>query len=285
MPGTLSSCELPFCGACLRTGALLQVGAQPHARVQSGEERVLHDDAGQREDQVFVRGVGDRAAEDVREQQHEHHRLDAEVHQLERVVLDLDQGAPGQREGLLYPLDGADPGGQRRHGDRHGCCAHRALLSLGTCMSWVSGAPSAASSSARWPVSDRNTPSRLEPRKVSSAISTPASSSCRTTAGSTAGSGTGAVTIVLLTSGAASVNSVTMEMTAGRSTGWVGRTARICAPVRALSSCGVPVAITVPWSTTAISIARWSASSRYCVVSSTVTPVAVRPRTMSHISL
>jgi hypothetical protein len=81
------------------------------------------------------------------------------------------------------------------------------------------------------------------------------------------------------------VIAATTAVTAGTSAGRLGRTARVSAPVRALSSAGVPVAITVPWSMTAISLASWSASSRYWVVSSTVTPVAVRPRTMSHISL
>jgi hypothetical protein len=51
------------------------------------------------------------------------------------------------------------------------------------------------------------------------------------------------------------------------------------------SSSGVPVAITLPWSITTMSWANWSASSKYCVVSSTVTPSAVRVRTMSQTSL
>jgi hypothetical protein len=71
----------------------------------------------------------------------------------------------------------------------------------------------------------------------------------------------------------------------GRSAGRAGRKLRVSAPVRALSSSGVPVAITVPWSTTAIWSARMPASSRYWVVRSTVTPVAARPRTTSHVSL
>ena len=43
-------------------------------------------------------------------------------------------------------------------------------------------------------------------------------------------------------------------------------------PTRALSSSGVPSAMTRPRSTTLIRSASWSASSRYCVVSSTVVP-------------
>ena len=55
-------------------------------------------------------------------------------------------------------------------------------------------------------------------------------------------------------------------------------------PTEALSSAGVPSAITVPPSMTAIRLASWSASSRYCVVSSSVVPSATSSRTMSHMS-
>ena len=44
-------------------------------------------------------------------------------------------------------------------------------------------------------------------------------------------------------------------------------------PTRAFSSSAVPSAMTRPWSMTAMRSARRSASSRYCVVSSTVVPV------------
>src|SRR5205814_887656 len=153
--------------------------------VQRREQGVLHDDPGQREHQVLVRRAGDRAAEHVREQQDEHHRLDAEVHQLQRVVLDLYQRPPGQRKRLAQPLNGTHPNRQ---------CSHATL-------------PSSSRASARRPVSDRNTSSRLEPRRASSATSTPASSSRRTSAGSTAGSATAALTVVSRTSGAAARSS------------------------------------------------------------------------------
>ena len=51
-----------------------------------------------------------------------------------------------------------------------------------------------------------------------------------------------------------------------------------------LSSAGVPSATIRPPSRTATRWASWSASSRYCVVSRTVTPSATSPRTMSHIA-
>ena len=44
----------------------------------------------------------------------------------------------------------------------------------------------------------------------------------------------------------------------------------------------MPSAITVPWSITTIWSASRSASSRYCVVSSTVVPAATRPSIVSH---
>ena len=53
-------------------------------------------------------------------------------------------------------------------------------------------------------------------------------------------------------------------------------------PTDALSSPGVPSAITRPWSITAIRVASWSASSRYCVHSSTVVPWPTSARMMSH---
>ena len=53
-------------------------------------------------------------------------------------------------------------------------------------------------------------------------------------------------------------------------------------PTRALSSSAVPSAITMPWSMTAMRSASRSASSRYCVVSSTVVPSATSSSIVSH---
>ena len=52
-----------------------------------------------------------------------------------------------------------------------------------------------------------------------------------------------------------------------------GPAARRC-PTDAFSWPGVPSAITLPWSITAIPSASWSASSRYCVQSRIVVPAA-----------
>src|SRR5262249_10190375 len=147
---------------------------------------------GQREGKVVVRRAGDRPAEDVREQQHEYDRLDAEVDQLERVVLDLHQAAPGQAERLLYRAHATDSLRRLAHAtDSLRKLAHAALLSS-------SGLPAGW---ARCPVRVRKTSSRLALRRLSSATRTPASSSRRTTAGSTAGSATGAVTTLPRRSG------------------------------------------------------------------------------------
>ena len=57
-----------------------------------------------------------------------------------------------------------------------------------------------------------------------------------------------------------------------RSPAWETVTTRAAAPDWSLSSSGVPSAMTVPRSITTMLSASWSASSRYCVVSSRVVP-------------
>ena len=137
----------------------------PNAGGHGGEEGVLHDDAGQRELQVLARGAGDRPAEDVREEQHEHHRLDAQVEQLHRVVLDLHQAAPGQGERCAAA---------RRRGPSRRAGASGAAVTVAAVMpdpfQFDVGRPSC---SARWPVRERKTSSRLEPRSASSATVDP----------------------------------------------------------------------------------------------------------------
>ena len=54
------------------------------------------------------------------------------------------------------------------------------------------------------------------------------------------------------------------------------------APARLLELGGVPSAMTLPWSTTTIRSASSSASSRYCVVSRTVTPSPISSRMACH---
>ena len=62
-----------------------------------------------------------------------------------------------------------------------------------------------------------------------------------------------------------------------------GVTSSTCRPAPALSSSGVPVAMTRPWSMTTMSCASWSASSRYWVVRKMVTPSATSSRMIDHI--
>ncbi len=113
----------------------------------------------------------------------------------------------------------------------------------------------------------------------------PASSSRRSTAGTTAGSVTAAVTrpVSVRTSGVAPAISATTAAIWPVRARSAARTTRVWPPVLALSSAGVPAATTRPWSITAIWLASSSASSRYCVVSSTVAPAATTPRMVSHI--
>jgi DNA-binding SARP family transcriptional activator len=77
---------------------LADVGVQRHGRVQRQEQCALRDDPGQAELEVGGRRAGHRAAEHVGKQQHEHQRLQAEVHQLHRAVPDLDQVSPRDGE-------------------------------------------------------------------------------------------------------------------------------------------------------------------------------------------
>ena len=62
----------------------------------------------------------------------------------------------------------------------------------------------------------------------------------------------------------------------GRCSGSSRRTCSAPEPTDALSWPGVPSAITLPWSITAIPSASWSASSRYCVQSRIVVPSAAQ---------
>ena len=69
----------------------------------------------------------------------------------------------------------------------------------------------------------------------------------------------------------------------GRSAGSTSCSWSVERPTDDLSSSAVPSATLRPWSITAIRSASWSASSRYCVVSSTVLPSATSSRMVSHI--
>ena len=104
--------------------------------------------------------------------------------------------------------------------------------------------------------------------------------------GSAAASATGADTRPARGSavGSAPVYRASISATAASWPGSAGATSSTCPPVLAFSSSGVPVATTRPWSMTTTSLARWSASSRYWVVSKTVTPSAASSRISAHTS-
>ena len=69
---------------------------------------------------------------------------------------------------------------------------------------------------------------------------------------------------------------------ASRSAALVSVTTTLALPARSLSCVGVPAAMTLPLSTTTISSARLSASSRYCVVRTSVVPSVTSSRSTSH---
>src|SRR5512132_306310 len=158
----------------------------------------------------------------------------------------------------------------------------------------VLGAHAAASSaacrrsdggaSAGRPVRARNTSSRLGRRSPRSTTPILASSRRRTATGSQAGSGMG--TLIWRTSGSTvawlPVRPVSRAAARSRSVGSAGRTSRTCPPILPLSSSGIPVAMTCPWSITAMWWVSWSASSMYWVVSRTVVSSATSSRITAH---
>ena len=131
------------------------------------------------------------------------------------------------------------------------------------------------------------TSSRLASRSASSVTSI--RSACRPliTAGRAWASSTGTDSrpgSSSVLTGARPTAAATIPVTRVRSAGSAGRTSRVCWPILAFSSAAVPVAITRPWSMTAIWLASRSASSRYCVVSSTVVPSATSALIIAHTS-
>ncbi len=132
-------------------------------------------------------------------------------------------------------------------------------------------------------MSEKNTSSSDGWRTSMLSTSTPAASSARTTA--------------VASPGAASTPALSRKpssstWTRPATSGAIAATASGCAAasvtsrwalrLACLSSSGVPSAMTRPWSTTTMRWARASASSRYCVVSSTVTPSPSSSRMASH---
>lgn len=131
----------------------------------------------------------------------------------------------------------------------------------------------------------KNTSSRLGNRSESSLTPIPVASSRRMVSEKAASESTGTVRAPGLgDSGSRKATVRRIPATSSSRSGFLGWTAMAWPPTTCLSSAGVPCAMTRPWSMTATSSASASASSRYWVVSSTVTPSAVIERTMRHTS-
>src|SRR4029078_5051104 len=186
----------------------------------------------------------DRAAEDVREQHDEHDRLeDREDRQL-RDAWHALEGAPRDDE----PVGG---GGRKTAHD----------------------SSSAGSSAAACPVSVRKTSSSVGRRKAMSSIPMPASPSARTTPTSCCAPPSGEmVSRFVRSSSAAEPSGASTPAASGRRARSCTTTSMRSPPNWDLSSAAVPRAQIRPGSTTAISSASSSASSRYCVVRSSVFP-------------
>jgi predicted ATPase/DNA-binding SARP family transcriptional activator len=98
------------------------------AGAQRREHHAQHQDPRQLELQVPVRASGDRAAEHVGEQHQEHDRVQAQPEHVLHVGPDLQDAAPGQREGVPQTAARAEPAGRGRE-VRHYDGGHRLVSS------------------------------------------------------------------------------------------------------------------------------------------------------------
>ena len=234
--------------------------------VVNGRKHTLWTGAGQGELQVLAAGTGDRAAEDVDEQHEEHDRLDRHLHELLGRRLDVQQVPPGDRERVRDDV----------------AVRGRAMVTVLMPASFRRARrrrPSRAGStrSARWPVSARKTSSRLGRRSDRSSTAMPASSRRGTAVPSAARSSMRQRDDLPVVERGLPAFTERREDLLGRGeVVGLGRPRlqhlaadpglELLAACRPRSPC--------PWSITTISSASRSASSRYCVVSSTVVPSA-----------
>ncbi len=147
----------------------------------------------------------------------------------------------------------------------------------------ASPSPSTSFASMCPPVREKKTSSSEGWRTSMVSTSTPASSSARTTEVANPG----AASTPALRRRPSSLTPTTpvtrgaMAPTAS-GCGAASVTSRWALRLASFSSSGVPFAMTRPWSTTTMRCASASASSRYCVVNSTVTPSPSNSRMASH---
>ena len=137
-----------------------EVRVERDARVHGREQHGHHERA--REDvlQVLVGGAGDRAAEDVREHQDEHHRGDGHVQQLLGDVLDLQHPAPGEGHRGRERARRA-PGAASRPSALRIASSRWTTSSCVVVMPPPPRARLVVGPAAVWPVRARNTSSRL----------------------------------------------------------------------------------------------------------------------------
>src|SRR5699024_2611990 len=266
---------------------LVEVVAQPRGHDERRERHGLrHDPRQQPLAVVDLAGHGDGAAEDKGEEQDEHYRLDGDVGEVLGLAPDVEEVAAHQRRDLsaerrsvrsLRDLETLVSG---LHGG----------LACGGAHPWGSSVVVSSSGSpecsALRPVRDRNTSSRLGRWSPMSSSSMPASVNAAAIPASAETPSDGAVIRrASRSTWRSAIRAARMSTARSTSSGRETVTTRLAAPERSLSSSGVPSAMTPPWSITITRSANWSASSRYCVVSSSVVPSRTRSRSTSQSSL
>ena len=248
-------------------------GRAPSPRRSAEHDRLGEDPAHQELPVAAAAGHADRAAEHVGEQQHEHDRLDRRV-----------GSASGWRRMCSRPRRAIDP--RVASASRRGRSA-------------MSGAARGRRSSRRLrglrlgdraaPVSVRNTSSSVGWRRPRSSTSMPASASASASAAIAPGAAVGRRGDRPRVRGRRPARrrrcAPTTPATASRSAGRRPIDVQLVAADLALELRASPRAITRPWSTTTMSSARRSASSRYCVVSRIVVPPSTRSSSTSQSSL
>ena len=244
----------------------------------------VHDeDARQQQLQVLAWRAGQRAAEQVRVQQREHDRERRHVEQLHRDVLDLEHRPPAERQRRRQRATVGDGRravasalaqrvlGDDGVGDGDASCRVLLVSSVGRRRDGRSGR-----GTPRRGWAGRGRTRRRRCRRVARAAEGRGGRGRRRRRRPTGRPGP--------TRAATSAAERLRRAPAGRRRAGPTSRTRTCsepAPTDALSSPRVPSAMTRPWSMMARRSASWSASSRYCVVSSTVAPSPTSTRTMS----
>ena len=235
---------------------------------------------GRRYCEVVARRAGDRAAEQVGEHQQEQDRRDRHVDQLLGDVLDLQHARASRTSAAAASAAGARRA--RRRGERGVQRARSSAMPRAGRLGWSAWCSCGLLLLA--PPRPGGRSARGRPRRGSAgrARSSASPTPARDELGDRLGRALGVADRRPRAPpdrprGAASRVERAREQRARPPRGCSGSSRRTCSapwPTDALSWPGVPSAMTLPWSMTAIRSASWSASSRYCVHSSTVVPSA-----------